>query len=796
MATQPKSFDSRTAALCALAVVMMIAMVVAWRIDAVATTSPPEDIYQLTVVDENNEPISGAGIEYRGETALTAADGIVALTLRSPELVLVHATGMLSDAVVVGSPDRLDITLRLLSDHGPNGPRTVMHFAGDFMMGRRYIEGTEQSEPLVADHATAREIVSDIAPLFAMADFSTVNYESVIGTLSDTDAYPGKRYLLQSPPETVVALNELGVDLVTLGNNHVNDWLDAGVASTARYLDEAGVAHTGAGTTAADAAQPAIVTIGDLRIGVVSMTTVTGDYVNDNLPNGTAPVPATIAESDRWQYEPRDFGFGVPGDDAYIASALRRPGAMWELFDAMDNDLPLADTADLWLEMTRVYPELQDWVARRGHGGAAQYSKTAVTEAVASARDSGADLVVVQLHGGFQFAEVSSDFLGKATRAAVDAGADLVIGHHPHILQGFEIYENTLIAYSLGNFVFDQDFLSTHTSVVLRTVFEGDELIATTLYPVIIDGYRPVAASGDIADQILRQMNEASLQDAVSMRLPDLRIGSSRTAAPVTAAVVNDQGRGTIVPMADSGALSVNLAADVPAEIGTSLIRVNKASAGLLIGRDIFGYGTLEDLQADGEERGAVEWSVPPNSLEIDPTSPAGPWTVRLDRTSQHLSDIVARTGSRVALPTHRWFDAAGQPVDGGSTHTIQVWGKRIGAGIPFVRVIFYEFDDTDPTRVPESTPLQTIDVQLPLVNDGVWHQISVDMPEIPAGANTALVGVGLSPPQSQSGTVWIDGLEVIEWRMADKIPQGTWVPADYVQSATHQTVTLTVPQP
>ena len=88
-----------------------------------------------------------------------------------------------------------------------------------------------------------------------------------------------------------------------------------------------------------------------------------------------------------------------------------------------------------------------------------------------------------------------------------------MVGHHPHVLQGFEIYNDTLIAYSLGNFVFDQDFLSTHPSALLRTVFEGDELISASVYPVIVDDYRPVAATGDVAEKIISQMNEASLQN-------------------------------------------------------------------------------------------------------------------------------------------------------------------------------------------------------------------------------------------------------------------------------------------
>ena len=793
MATDMRNMDGRTAALSALAIAMMVALVVAWRIDAVATTSPPESAFRLTIVGESGEPIVGASVDHAAGTITTGGDGTISLTLRSPELVVVTATGVLADAIVVGSPDEPEVTLQMLNDSGPNGARTVMHFAGDFMMGRRYVE-SDEGDPLVTDEATARSVVSDIAPLFALGDLSTVNFESVIGNLSSDDAYAGKRYLLQSPPETVAALDELGVDLVTLGNNHINDWLEAGMASTTRYLDDAGIRHVGSGSNATEAAQPAMVNAGQLLVGVVSMTTVTGDYVNDSLPDATAPEPATVQAQNHWQYEQREFGFGDEDDAAYVPTGERRPGTMWQLFDEMEAYLTPADAADLWLEVTRVYPELQDWVARKGHGGAAQYSRTAVEQAVAAARTAGADLVVVQLHGGFQFAEVSSDFFASATRAAVDAGADLVIGHHPHVLQGFEIYNDTLIAHSLGNFVFDQDFLSTHTSVVLRTVFEGTELISTTLYPIVIDDYRPVAAAGEVADQILTQMNEASLQSAVAIRLADLRIGSSPSEISATATVVNKDGRGSIVPATEPTTLVASLLADTPIALGSTTIRIDDATSGLLIGRDLFGYGDLDDLQADGIDEGAFEWSVPPDSLQIDPTSPEGPWTVRLDRTSQHLTTTIARTAARVSLATHRWFDSEGQPTDGAPTYMVRVWAKRIGAGIPFVRVFFYEFDDTDPTRAPDSTALESMDIALPLVNDGEWHELWVEIPEIPQNTNTALVGVGLAPPESQSGTVWFDGLEVIEWRSADKMPTGSWITADYIQSTIDLSVALTVP--
>ncbi|MDJ0954859.1 MAG: CapA family protein, partial [Acidimicrobiia bacterium] len=752
MANDLMKTDGRTAALFALAVAMMVALVVAWRIDAEATTTPPEQSFTIAVLTEHGEPVSGAIVTLGDSSLVTGDDGKIQVELRSPELATVQATGMLADAVVVGTPNESEVSLRLLAANGPGGRRTVMHFGGDFMLGRRYLASEGDDPPLVSDPQSARAVVADIAPLFALADLTSVNLESVIGTLAHEDAYPGKRYLLQSPPDTMAALDELGVDLVTLGNNHSNDWREAGVASTLRNLELAGIAHVGAGTSAAEAAAPVVVDAGSLQIGVVSMTTVTGDYVNDSLPDATAPAPAAIADSERWQYEARIFGFGAPGEPAFVPTAARRPGTMWRLFDSLEADLSTADAADLWLDVARVYPELQDWVARRGHGGAAQYSQAAVADSVGAARAAGADLVVVQLHGGYQFSEVGSEYFGDATRAAVDAGADLVIGHHPHVLQGFEIYKDTLIAYSLGNIVFDQDFLATHPSIMLRTVFEGTDLIAATVYPVILDNYRPVAASGAVADRILSTVNLASWQDAESLRLPDLRIGSTPTEAPVTAMVTNDGGRGTVVASREATAHAVEIDAAVPTPLDGGLLRIDDRAAGLTIGRDVFGYGGLEDLQADGEPRGGLEWSLPADSLVIDPESPAGSWVVRLDRTSQHLTDIVARTAARVAIPDHRWFDAAGAPIDGTATYSLRVWAKRVGAGIPFARVVFYEFDDTDPTREPDSSALETVDVELPLVNDGAWHEIWVDIPRPPPTTNTALVGLGLAPPESQSG--------------------------------------------
>ena len=68
-----------------------------------------------------------------------------------------------------------------------------------------------------------------------------------------------------------------------------------------------------------------------------------------------------------------------------------------------------------------------------------------------------ADLVIVLLHSGYEYVAAPSEPQTAAAHAAVDAGADVVIGHHAHILQGIEFYQDGVILYGTGNFAFEID---------------------------------------------------------------------------------------------------------------------------------------------------------------------------------------------------------------------------------------------------------------------------------------------------------------------------------------------------
>lgn len=77
-----------------------------------------------------------------------------------------------------------------------------------------------------------------------------------------------------------------------------------------------------------------------------------------------------------------------------------------------------------------------------------------VIENITALKEAGADLIIVNFHWGTEKEYIPNDTQKTLAHLAVDEGADLVIGHHPHVLQGIEEYKGKYIAYSLGNFSF------------------------------------------------------------------------------------------------------------------------------------------------------------------------------------------------------------------------------------------------------------------------------------------------------------------------------------------------------
>lgn len=136
-------------------------------------------------------------------------------------------------------------------------------------------------------------------------------------------------------------------------------------------------------------------------------------------------------------------------------------------------------------------------------------------------RSIGCAAVVTVMHAGREYESEPGDYQRQITSRTVACGTDLVIGHHPHIVQGYELLKGVPVVYSLGNCVFggntnprDHDALAVQADLF----FEEGELTGITLrfYPISVSGeegyndYSPVLLSGADAERVLRKMENST----------------------------------------------------------------------------------------------------------------------------------------------------------------------------------------------------------------------------------------------------------------------------------------------
>jgi poly-gamma-glutamate capsule biosynthesis protein CapA/YwtB (metallophosphatase superfamily) len=95
-----------------------------------------------------------------------------------------------------------------------------------------------------------------------------------------------------------------------------------------------------------------------------------------------------------------------------------------------------------------------NWFARDEHAGVAEAYETSRMIQAIRREQAGADYLIVYMHWGVEKNNRPEAWQRAMARQMIDAGADAIVGSHPHVLQGFEIYKGKPIAYSIGNFLF------------------------------------------------------------------------------------------------------------------------------------------------------------------------------------------------------------------------------------------------------------------------------------------------------------------------------------------------------
>lgn len=143
-------------------------------------------------------------------------------------------------------------------------------------------------------------------------------------------------------------------------------------------------------------------------------------------------------------------------------------------------------------------------------------------ENINTVKNQGADLVIVSFHWGQEKETYPDDIQKSLAHTAVDNGADLVVGHHPHVLQGIEKYNGKNIVYSLGNFCFggNSNPSDKDTMIFQQTFsFENGELVqddVTNIIPCSLSSvssyndYRPTPLEGSEKERVMQKIQELS----------------------------------------------------------------------------------------------------------------------------------------------------------------------------------------------------------------------------------------------------------------------------------------------
>jgi len=124
------------------------------------------------------------------------------------------------------------------------------------------------------------------------------------------------------------------------------------------------------------------------------------------------------------------------------------------------------------------------------------------------------DLIVVFVHWGEEYEDSPGAHQRRAAKALIDRGADLVVGHHPHVLQGIERHGRGAIAYSLGNFLFENTHEVPRLTGVLRARFDARRCLeALTFHPAYIKrtpSKHPVPATRGLGKLVRARMTALS----------------------------------------------------------------------------------------------------------------------------------------------------------------------------------------------------------------------------------------------------------------------------------------------
>lgn len=135
-----------------------------------------------------------------------------------------------------------------------------------------------------------------------------------------------------------------------------------------------------------------------------------------------------------------------------------------------------------------------------------------ISQDIDSLKESGVSFIVVSLHWGDEFVQRPSRKQIEIGRSIIKAGAKLILGHHSHVLQGIERYNNGTIVYSLGNFVSDMQWdTNLKKTMIFSCEISSAGDLKFTVIPIQINRYyQPEIANGKAGNKIAKNVQDLS----------------------------------------------------------------------------------------------------------------------------------------------------------------------------------------------------------------------------------------------------------------------------------------------
>ncbi len=325
------------------------------------------------------------------------------------------------------------------------------------------IESYENKFTHVINTKSDDEITFDIAGDLSMAeDKATTNYmleqknrlmdcfdDNLIEAINESDVFvvnnefaytlrgdaiTAKYYTFRGDPDYINELKKVGVDSVTIANNHVYDYSEEGFLDTLKSLEDYKMPYVGAGRNIEDAKQPLYYIANGMKIALVN-----GSQIEKN----------------------QNYTKAASEDEGGILKCLDPTEFIDEIEKAKKNS----------------------------------------------------DYVIAVVHWGTEYqARYGSDQANLAQLFA-DAGADVIVGGHPHVLQGFDYIGNVPVYYSLGNFFFSLDEkmpIDYDTALAKVTVNKSGNIKASFIPCHFSEGVVSLVDNNDDAQTIYDELNSVS----------------------------------------------------------------------------------------------------------------------------------------------------------------------------------------------------------------------------------------------------------------------------------------------